>query len=232
MRTISTTPAHQPHDTLTVSRLRTLAANLSQEARLPETNYLAPADTAHPRAPSDFDLNPGLFEELGSTIKARPSAVLIPILASSTLDVVFTQRTQHLPTHAGQISFPGGKIDADDADAATTAFREAEEEIGLPQDDIEPLGFLDTYHTRTGYLIHPLVALISPSFQPAPNPSEVSDTFCVPLQFLLDDQNIKRHQRIWQGRARYYYAIAYNGRYIWGATAGIIRNLRERLFAR
>ena len=142
--------------------------------------------------PSDFDLNPGLERELAPRSPPKDAAVLIPVVARTPLTVLFTLRTEHLSAHAGQVSFPGGKIDAIDPDAIATALREAEEEIALSPALVEPLGFLDTYHTSTGYMVAPLVALVSPQHGAHPNPEEVADIFEVPLEFLMDKRNINR----------------------------------------
>ena len=181
--------------------------------------------------PSDFDLNPGLERELPAHPPPKHAAVLIPVVARTPLTVLFTLRTEHLTAHAGQVSFPGGKIDTGDPDAIATALREAEEEIALSPSLIEPLGFLDTYHTSTGYMVAPLVALVGPDHHAHPNPDEVADIFEVPLEFLMDKRNIKLSSRMWLGRERQFYAYSYQDRYIWGATAGMLNNMFERLFA-
>lgn len=183
-----------------------------------------------PARPSDFDLNPGLERELAPACPPKDAAVLIPVVARAPLSVLFTLRTDHLAAHAGQVSFPGGKIDAGDADAVATALREAQEEIALDPNLVEPLGFLDTYHTSTGYKVAPLVALVSPDHGARPNPQEVADIFEVPLEFLMDTRNISLNTRMWLGRERQFYAYRYQERYIWGATAGMLNNMLERLF--
>lgn len=190
----------------------------------------APAPAPTPR-PSDFDLNPGLEREVERPDQPKPAAVLVPVIARDPLTVLFTLRTQHLPSHAGQVSFPGGKIDDVDESAIATALREAHEEVALTSDQIEPLGFLDTYRTSTGYSVAPLVALVSPDHTATPNPHEVADIFEVPLAFLMNPDNISLNARIWLGRERQFYAFTYETRYIWGATAGILNNMRDRLFA-
>jgi 8-oxo-dGTP pyrophosphatase MutT (NUDIX family) len=179
------------------------------------------------RGPSDFQLNPGLGGE-ASLPELRPAAVLIPVVARERLSVILTQRTAHLSTHAGQIAFPGGKLD-DGESVVETALREAKEEIGLADRFVEPIGYLDWYRTRTGFAVSPLVALVQPGFTLRANPNEVEDVFEVPLEFLLDEENHFKHRRRWQGHDRFYYAMPYGERYIWGATAGIIRNLHQRL---
>lgn len=182
--------------------------------------------------PSDFDLNPDLLSDLAVMEEPRPAAVLVPVVARSELTVLLTQRTEHLAKHAGQISFPGGKIDEEDVGPIDAAIREAEEEIGLSASYIETLGFLDSYRTGTGYRITPVVALVRQGFSLALNAHEVADVFEVPLSFLMDEANHQRHAREWRGRQRQFYAMPYQDRYIWGATAGIIKNLHERLIAR
>lgn len=182
---------------------------------------------------SDFDLNPGLAAEIEAM---RPpgamltrAAVLIPVVRREPLTVLLTQRTEALPSHAGQIAFPGGKIDTTDADPVAAALREAEEEIGLARGLVDPLGYLDPYRTGTGFIILPVVALVDPLFSARPNPNEVSEVFEVPLGFLMDAANHERHSRVWNGRERHFYAMPYERRFIWGATAGMIRNMHERL---
>ncbi len=181
------------------------------------------------QGPSDYDLNPGT-EPLGHA-SLKPAAVLVPIVARTTLSVLLTQRTDQLSSHAGQIAFPGGKIEPDDDGPLAAALRETHEEIGLAASQIEPLGFLEPYRTGTGYHITPAVALVTPGFTLRPDPSEVADVFEVPLAFLLDPANHQIDSRVWRGAERHFYAIPYEGRYIWGATAGIIRTLSRRLFA-
>ena len=131
---------------------------------------------------------------------------------------------------AGQWEFPGGKVEATDIDTVHTALREAEEEIGLSRALVEPLGFLDGYRTGTGFLVTPVVALVKPDFVLALDANEVASTFEVPLAFLMDEVNHKRHSRPWRGRERHYYAMPFGERYIWGATAGMLKNLHERLY--
>lgn len=183
------------------------------------------------RGPGDFDLNPPTAEDLTLVCpdRLRPAAVLIPIVARTPLSVLLTVRSDRLPSHAGQISFPGGKLEAGDAGPAEAAIREAYEEIGLESRFIEPVGHLDWYRSRTGYVISPLVALVQPGYDLRPDPGEVAEIFEVPLHFLLDAGNHRRHSRAWQGRQRHFHAMPYEERYIWGITAGIIKNLHERL---
>jgi len=181
-------------------------------------------------ARSDWDLNPEMLADFEAMAPSRAAAVLVPVIARPELTVLLTERTAHLSTHAGQIAFPGGKVEATDIDAVHTAMRETEEEIGISRTLIEPLGFLDGYRTGTGYLVTPVVALVKPDFVLALDPGEVASVFEVPLAFLMDEVNHKRHARAWRGRERHYYAMPYGERYIWGATAGMLKNLHERLY--
>jgi len=143
--------------------------------------------------------------------------------------VLLTLRTDHLAAHAGQVSFPGGRIDARDADATAAALREAEEEIGLPPRLVEVIGRLDTYVTRTGFEVVPLVGFVDPGFEPRPDPIEVAEAFEVPLDFLVDPANHRRQSREYQGTLRWFYAMPWERHYIWGATAGMLVNLAEVL---
>lgn len=182
--------------------------------------------------PSDFDLNPELIGELGELPPPRAAAVLVPIVGRDELTVLLTLRTEHLPSHAGQIAFPGGKIeDGDDCDPVATALREAREEIGLDARFVEPLGFLDAYRTGTGYRIVPVVAMVREGFALKLDSNEVADAFEVPLAFLMDARNHETHVRSWRGVERRFYAMPFQQRYIWGATAGIMKNMHQRLFS-
>ena len=167
----------------------------------------------------DRDLNP-----LAHGREPRSAAILMPIvLHKEEVTVLLTQRSAHLRDHSGQIAFPGGKIDPTDPSPLATALREAEEEIGLSPARVRPLGYLDPYLSGTGFLVTPPLDL-------ALNPQEVAEAFEVPLSFLLDPDHHQIHEREWRGRQRRYYAIPFGDRYIWGVTAGIIRNLYERLY--
>lgn len=161
---------------------------------------------------------------------AVPAAVLIPIVPRPDgPTVLLTQRAAALRSHSAQVAFPGGRVDAVDGSPVVTALRETEEEIGLPRERVRTLGFLDAYLTGTGYRIVPVVALVEPPFSLALNAHEVDEAFEAPLSFLLDPANHRREGREWQGLYRTYYAMPFGDRYIWGATAGMIRNLYERL---
>ena len=146
------------------------------------------------------------------------------------LSVLFTQRTAHLADHAGQISFPGGKIDASDGSPAAAALRDAEEEIALARNFVEPLGYLDVHMTPFGHRILPLLARVRRGFALQFNKGEVDDAFEVPLAFLMTPQNHKRETRNWNGLTISLYAMPFGGRNIWGATAAILRNLYERVY--
>ena len=160
----------------------------------------------------------------------RPAAVLIPVVDHPQPTVLLTQRAAHLNDHAGQISFPGGKIDPTDASPLDAALREAEEEIGLSREFIDPIGYLDLYGTGFGFRILPTVARVRPGFDLRINHSEVDDAFEVPLAFLMDPQNHQVHSKEFRGMERSYYAMPFEERYIWGATAGILRVLYERIY--
>lgn len=192
--------------------------------RLPR--FAAMPSASRQRVRGDHDLNPGM----SPPAKLRDAAVLVPLVERDPeITVLFTERTAHLAAHAGQISFPGGAVESGDRDEVAAALRETDEEIGLPQDRIDIIGRLDTYVTRTGYRVEPVVGLVRPPFTLQPDTNEVADVFEVPLPFILDPDNLQRHSRMFQGRQRSFYVIAYQDRYIWGATAGMLLNLREAL---
>jgi 8-oxo-dGTP pyrophosphatase MutT (NUDIX family) len=158
------------------------------------------------------------------------AAVLVPIVDHpSGLTVIFTKRTSHLKAHSGQVSFPGGRAEPEDPTPEFTALRESEEEIGLAMDRVEVLARLPDYLTRTGFRVTPVVGLITPPFDLAPDPREVEDVFEVPLAFLLDPKNHRRRSREIQGRSASYYELKYEQRTIWGATAGMLVNLYRQL---
>jgi 8-oxo-dGTP pyrophosphatase MutT (NUDIX family) len=179
--------------------------------------------------PGDWDLDPELKGDLAVMAPPRPAAVLVPVMLRPALTVLLTQRSHDVPSHPGQISFPGGKIEEGDAGALACALREAQEEIGLAPDRVEPLGYLDSYRTGTGFQITPVVGFVRPGFQPVLDPREVQEMFEVPLAFLMDEANHQKASREWRGRQRAFYAMPYEGRYIWGATAGMLRNMHQRL---
>jgi 8-oxo-dGTP pyrophosphatase MutT (NUDIX family) len=160
----------------------------------------------------------------------RPAAVLIPIVDHPEPTVLLTQRSANLNDHAGQISFPGGKIDPTDASPLDAALREAEEEVGLTRDFVEPIGYLDLYGTSFGFRILPTVARVRPGFTLKINAAEVEDAFEVPLAFLMNPVNHQIHSKEFRGLERSFYAMPFAERYIWGATAGILRVLYERIY--
>ncbi len=199
----------------------------------PQAFFAQAADRLYARPPSgpatgEQVLNPGLFaDEAGF----RDAAVLVPVVAHETgLTALLTLRTPHLAVHAGQIAFPGGKIDPSDQGPGAAALREAREEIGLDPATVTIVGYLDRYLTGTGYRITPVIARVAPDPMLALNPQEVQEAFEVPLAFLMDPQNHHRSSRIFMGRERHFYEMPFEGRYIWGITAGIIRGLYERMF--
>jgi 8-oxo-dGTP pyrophosphatase MutT (NUDIX family) len=186
-------------------------------------------DHAAPAARGDLDLDPSLWKRAG-VAATRPAAVLVPVVDRPEPTVLLTLRTSTLPSHAGQIAFPGGKIETGDTSPLAAALREAHEEIGLDHGLVEPIGYLDLYLTFSGFRILPVVARVDPAFNATLNRGEVDDAFEVPLAFLMDVQNHALHSRDWKGVVRRYYAIPFGERYIWGVTAGILRNLYERVY--
>ena len=175
----------------------------------------------------DYDLNPDARPNEGRAL--APAAVLLPVISRTEPTVLFTRRTPHLSRHAGQVSFPGGRLHADDPSLTKTALRETEEETGIGEAFIEVAGFLDSYETGTGFSILPVVAVLREGFVLTPDANEVDEVFEVPLAFLLDPSNRERHSREWQGRRREFYAFTYGAHYIWGATAGILVNFADRI---
>lgn len=160
----------------------------------------------------------------------RDAAVLVPVIASEPeARVLLTLRTEHLTSHAGQIAFPGGKIEPADAGPTTAALREAAEEIGL-DGNVAVIGPLHTYLTRTGFRIVPVLARVEPGYTLHVNPDEVADVFEVPLAFLMDPVNHRRASRTFMGVERHFYEMPFGDRYIWGVTAGIIRSLYEQVY--
>ena len=160
----------------------------------------------------------------------RPAAVLVPVVDREEPTVLLTQRAGHLSDHAGQIAFPGGKIDAGDSSPLDAALREAEEEIGLMRTFVDPIGYLDLYATGQGFRILPTVARVRPGFELRVNRLEVEDAFEVPLAFLMDPENYQLQGREFRGMERMVYAVPFAERDIWGATAGILRGLYERIW--
>ncbi len=158
------------------------------------------------------------------------AAVLIGVIARPAgAQVLLTRRTERLTHHAGQIAFPGGRVEAADGGPLRAALREAAEEVALRADWLQPLGFIDPYDTITGFRVAPLVARLDPDYRAEPDPGEVAEAFEVPLDFLLDPRNCERRSAEFRGRLRHYYQFRYGSRLIWGATAAMLVNLRQRL---
>jgi 8-oxo-dGTP pyrophosphatase MutT (NUDIX family) len=155
--------------------------------------------------------------------RLKAAAVLVPLVERPEgMTVLLTRRSDDLPDHAGQISFPGGRVEPDDADLAATALREATEEIGLAPERVEIVGTLAPYRTGTGYHITPVVGFVLPPFTLDPDPAEVAEVFEVPLAFVLDPANHRRDSMMWRGTVHWYDAVPFGERYIWGATAGML----------
>ena len=173
------------------------------------------------------------LSDLPGEAALRAAAVLVPFVRrSSGLTVLFTRRASHLRHHAGQISFPGGRVEPSDADAVAAALRETQEETGLGSSHIEILGSMAPYRTATGFVVTPVAALVRPGFTLAPDTFEVAEVFEVPLAFLMDPANHRRHQAtLADGTVRHYYSMPWKGYFIWGATAAMLRNLYRLLAA-
>ncbi|MCB1378916.1 MAG: CoA pyrophosphatase [Alphaproteobacteria bacterium] len=203
--------------------------------RFDEEEFRARASRLFPEPPdvprrSDDDLNPEA-RIIPAEVSPKPAAVLVPlVIRGSELNVLLTQRTDHLARHAGQVAFPGGRIDATDDGPVAAALRETEEETGIARCFVEPIGFLDTYLTGTSYRVVPVVGLVRPGFTVTPHEGEVAAVFEVPLAFLMNPVHHETHAREFLGKPRRYYAMPYEGRYIWGATAGMIRNLYSLMY--
>lgn len=179
------------------------------------------------RPRGDHDLNPEMYEPAE---RLTAAAVLVPIVERAEgPTVLLTKRTAHLHDHAGQISFPGGRVDPGDNGPESTALRETEEEIGLSRSHIRLIGQLDTYVTRTGFEIAPIVGLVTPPFELTLDDFEVAEAFEVPLGFILDPASQQRQSRMFRGALRHFYVFPYDDYYIWGATAGMLVNLTEVL---
>lgn len=178
--------------------------------------------SAQAAASSDYDLNPEIVLPDGR--KLRDAAVLVPLLQKQGgWHVILTMRSSALKHHPGQIAFPGGKKDDGDADLEMTALREAEEEIGLPREQVELIGRMAPHETVTGFTVTPIVGILRGAFTPRPEAGEVAEVFSVPLDFLLEQSNFHIQYRRWRGQRRYYYTAPFGPYYIWGATARMLR---------
>ena len=183
----------------------------------------------HGPARGDHDLNPSLDPPRHDL---TPAAVLCPIAPRPDgFTVILTTRPSTIRAHPGQNAFPGGKLDPTDANPLAAALRESREEIGLPPASVEVLGELERYETRTGFAVSPFVGLVAAGFAPVAEPGEVADIFEVPLDFLMDAANHRRMSRDWKGARRRFWAMPWRDRFIWGATAGMLRRLAERVAA-
>lgn len=181
-------------------------------------------------ASSDFDLNPGTV--LPTDRVLRSAAVLVAVWERpGGAQVILTKRASHLKHHPGQIAFPGGKLEPEDAGPEAAALREALEEIALPPTAVRVLGTLSAHETVTGYIVTPVLGLVSTDFRPVPEAGEVEEVFCAPLSHLADPDRYRIEKRRWRGEWRRYYTVPWGPYYIWGATARILHGLAERLGA-
>lgn len=186
------------------------------------------AELGRSPARSDYDLAPELR---GPAQTLRPAAVLIPIVRrAGGWTMLFTLRAADLPTHAGQISFPGGRLQPEDADLLACALRETREEIGVGPEWVRPIGGIGAYETVTGFTVQPIVGLVQPGFRLDPDPREVAEVFEAPLSLVLDPARMQAREEAWRGVRRRYYALDFEGRLIWGATAGMLKALCDRLY--
>ncbi|WP_373237768.1 CoA pyrophosphatase [Cohaesibacter celericrescens] len=189
-------------------------------------------DSEHARAPHDKTPIKDLAWHEGEVLHLKDAAVLIPIVdRGNEASIILTQRTDHLASHAGQIAFPGGKVDDHDASAEGAALREADEEIGLKPEFVDVFGYMRPYVSSTGFRIFPVLCTVREGFELVANPGEVADIFEVPLRFLMDPDNHQRKSAEWRGKMRHYFAMPYGDYYIWGVTAGILRNLYETVYS-
>lgn len=190
----------------------------------------AARDHAHAARWSDFDLNPHAGHLRPDVTTLREASVLLPVIdRPDALTLLLTQRTQHLSSHPGQISLPGGGRESADATPVDTALRETWEEVGILPEEVSVVGAMDCYETRTGFLITPIIGIVRPDYTLAPNVNEVEEVFEVPLAFLLDPLNHKTHSREYKGMRYHFHAMPYNDYYIWGATAAMLMNFYRQL---
>lgn len=204
---------------------------LPARAALPDRAAIAQRLAASPRLEELLTADDLERQQLAAAAAAKPAAVLLLVVNHADPAVVFTQRTTHLPDHAGQISFPGGRCDAQDCSAEETALRESREEIGIEPSRVQVLGRLPDYRTSTGYAVTPVVGWAEPPLEYHPDPQEVDDVFEVPLAFLLDASNHRHESAFHNGRLRRYWAMPFGERFIWGATAGMLVTFQRILAA-
>lgn len=183
------------------------------------------ADFRSMRRPKDGDLNIYRPDEdyHASELPLKPAAVLIPLVDHKHgMTVLLTKRAQHLKTHSGQVSFPGGRCEPEDADAMETALRETEEEVGIDRSHMEVLGAMEDYETVTGYVITPVVAIIQPEYILKIDEREVDEAFELPLDYILDESNHELQSRVWDDKKRYFYVLMNEKHNVWGATAAML----------
>jgi 8-oxo-dGTP pyrophosphatase MutT (NUDIX family) len=203
---------------------------MAQVARIDDFDRIRRAIEKPSPASSDFDLNPDI--SLPDDRRLRPAGVLIPLLETTGgVQVILTKRSSALKHHPGQISFPGGKVEAADSGPVQAALREAGEEIGLQRENAEVLGVLPVHETVTGFCVTPVLAHVKAAFRPIAEPQEVAEVFQVPLAHVGNMARFQVQSRRWQGVERYYYTVPYGPYYIWGATARILYGLAQRLAA-
>ena len=180
----------------------------------------------------DFDLNPLGADDLPPSQRITPAAVLCPIVERpGGFHVILTKRAEHLSKHPGQVAFPGGKVDPHDPSPLAAALREAEEEVGLPREQVDVVGAINPYVTGTGFRVTPFVGMVHHAFRPITDDGEVAEVFEAPLDFLMNPANRQLRTGFWRGRERSTYAIPWNGYDIWGATAGMLKALADRIEA-
>lgn len=217
-------------DSTQMPRHRVLAEEIARHGLESLRPHLLPEVPQLPLVPtrSDYDLD--LSSRPAEPRKLLPAAVLMPIVMRKEPAVLFTRRTPHLARHAGQVSFPGGRVHASDTSLVETALRETREEVGIAAEYISVAGFLGAYETGTGFAIVPVVGVLSEGFSLLPEPGEVDEVFEVPLAFLLDPANCERKSAVWRDKKREFYAFTYGRHYIWGATAAMLVDFGERLW--